>query len=77
MRQPAMYLRLQQEIKEVMPTPQSHPCLTTLERLPLLNAILKEGLRVSCPIRGHLPRVVPTGGWNYRGVHFPAGVSIV
>lgn len=50
------------------------PRIEALAALPLLNAVLKEGLRVSCPIRGHMPRVVPTEGWNYKGIHFPPGV---
>jgi len=51
------------------------PNLDVLARLPVLNAVLREGLRITCPIRGHMPRIVPQGGWEYKGVHFPAGVS--
>lgn len=50
--------------------------ISELSTLPFLNAVLKEGLRISCPIRGHMPRVVPNSGWTYRSFHFPVGVSI-
>lgn len=46
------------------------------QALPYLNAVVKEGLRISMANPTRLPHVVPAGGWNFKGVYFPAG-SIV
>ena len=43
---------------------------------PYLRGVVREGLRLSWanPIR--LPRLVPEGGWEYRGYLFPPGTSV-
>jgi len=46
------------------------------QALPYLNAIVKEGLRLSMANPTRLPRVVPPGGWTFKGTYFPAS-SIV
>lgn len=75
-RQPVLWRQLQEELRPLVNTsPDARPSLGDLSRLPFLSAVVKEGLRLSCPIRGHMPRVVPAGGWTYRDFHFPAGVS--
>ncbi|KAK1848829.1 cytochrome P450 4A10 [Colletotrichum chrysophilum] len=68
-----LWVELQDELKPVMTMCDGCPRLESLAQLPLLNAVLKEGLRISCPIRGHMPRIVPKGGWTYRDTWFPAG----
>ncbi|KAF9871786.1 cytochrome P450 4A10 [Colletotrichum karsti] len=75
-RNPDLWQQLQDELRPVMETEEASPRIEALAQLPLLNAVLKEGLRVSCPIRGHMPRVVPAKGWNYNGTHFPAGTVV-
>ena len=47
-----------------------------VQALPYLNAIVKEGLRISMATPSRLPRVVPTGGWQFKNTFFPSG-SIV
>ncbi|KAL1634458.1 hypothetical protein SLS58_010654 [Diplodia intermedia] len=47
-----------------------------LEKLPLLAAVIKEGLRLSYGVIGRLPRVVPEPGAVFNGHAIPAG-SIV
>lgn len=75
-RSPDLWQQLQDELRPVMDDAvEFSPRIEMLAQLPLLNAVLKEGLRVSCPIRGHMPRVVPAKGWNYNGTHLPAGVT--
>ncbi|KAK1561471.1 cytochrome P450 4A10 [Colletotrichum navitas] len=74
-RSPDLWQQLQDELHPVMSTSEM-PRIGSLAMLPLLNAVLKEGLRVSCPIRGHMPRVVPSQGWNYKGTHFPPGAVV-
>ncbi|CCF35218.1 cytochrome P450 4A10 [Colletotrichum higginsianum] len=75
-RNPDLWQQLQDELRPVMNSFEKPPRIEALAALPLLNAVLKEGLRVSCPIRGHMPRVVPTEGWNYKGIHFPPGTVV-
>ncbi|RGP81374.1 cytochrome p450 monooxygenase [Fusarium longipes] len=73
---PDVYARLRAELKAIMPEKNSQPTLKELESLPLLSACIKEGLRITCPPRGRLPRVVPAEGLQCNGVFIPPG-SIV
>ena len=42
--------RLQEELRDIMSVyPKMNPSWTELEKLPYLQAIIKEGLRYSCP----------------------------
>ncbi|KAL4733478.1 cytochrome P450 [Aspergillus similis] len=49
--QPDRYKKLQDEIRTVMPLFDSRPPTQTLDTLPLLDACLKEGLRISSPVQ--------------------------
>lgn len=77
LQQPDIYRRLQDEVRTVMPTPDSRPTVPELEALPFLNACAKEGLRISCPSRTRLPRTVPASGWSFGGHYLPAGASFI
>jgi len=46
--------------------------IQTTNELPYLNAVLTEGLGLTNPVPGGLPRVVPEGGDIYAGVFIPA-----
>jgi cytochrome P450 len=46
-----------------------------LEKLPFLNAIIREGMRVFPPVSGPSGRVVPPGGTTINGYHIPEGVT--
>ncbi|EFE29284.1 uncharacterized protein ARB_03855 [Trichophyton benhamiae CBS 112371] len=50
--------KLRQELHEAGIKPGEHPDLSTLQKLPYLNCILKETLRTDPPIPIQLPRVV-------------------
>jgi cytochrome P450 len=63
--------RLQMEIDNL-----DNTSLQSLEKLPLLTATIKEGLRLSHGVLGRLPRLAPSGGWTFEGVHVPAGTII-
>ncbi|KAL4802082.1 cytochrome P450 [Aspergillus unguis] len=76
LQQPDLYENLQQEIKTVMPLVDSRPTIQALDTLPLLDACLKEGLRISSPVQNRLPREVPAPGWSYNGRYFPPGVNV-
>ncbi|GAB0146036.1 elymoclavine monooxygenase [Epichloe bromicola] len=47
-----------------------------IQNLPYLNAVIKETLRISCPVPGCIPRVVPEGGMNLGSVNLPAGTVV-
>ncbi|KAI0823233.1 cytochrome P450 [Trametes gibbosa] len=44
--------------------------------LPFLDALVKEGLRVFCPVPMGMPRVVPAGGAVVDGVRLPGGTIV-
>ena len=44
--------------------------------LPYLQAVIKEGLRIHPATGFTMPRIVPQGGREIMGRHFPGGVSI-
>ena len=48
----------------------------TLEKLPLLNAVVEESLRLYGALCGNLSRVVPLGGAYLSGFQVPAGVEV-
>lgn len=48
----------------------------TLEKLPLLNAIIEETLRLYGAAPGGLPREVPREGARLAGYYFPGGTTI-
>jgi cytochrome P450 len=71
--------RLKNELKAAWPDLdfERAPTLRELEKLPYLNGVIKEGLRMTSGVVSPLPRVVPAGGAKICGVFVPAGVSIM
>nr|AFO67561.1 elymoclavine monooxygenase [Epichloe inebrians] len=47
-----------------------------IQTLPYLNAVIKETLRISVPVPGCLPRVVPEGGITLGSLSLPAGTAV-
>jgi len=68
---PFLIPRLQEEIDSL-----DTITLPSLEKLPLLTATIKEGLRLSHGVLGRLPRIAPSGGWSFEGSRVPAGTII-
>ncbi|KAE8393149.1 cytochrome P450 [Aspergillus alliaceus] len=58
LQQPEIYKKLQDEARTVLPTLDSRPPFQELDALPLLDACIKEGLRISSPVQSRLPRTV-------------------
>ncbi|KAF9870284.1 hypothetical protein CkaCkLH20_12248 [Colletotrichum karsti] len=56
---PTIREKLMKELLEVMPTADTNPTLNQLEQLPYLTGVVKECLRMACPVPGRLPRIVP------------------
>lgn len=67
--------RLRTELTEHFASSVS-PSLLALESLPYLSAVVKEALRLSSPIPGRLPRVIPSEGAQI-GDFFVPGCTIV
>lgn len=66
---PAMQERLRQEIDAS--DPRANP-----ETLPVLRAVVTEGLRLAMANPTRLVRVVPRSGWVYDGQYFPPGTHV-
>lgn len=75
-KQPQLWYELKRQLLEKVGDASSQPDVVELERVPLLEAVVKEALRIGNPIRGRNPRVTPPGGWDFNGVHIPEGVRI-
>lgn len=69
--------RLQVELGPLMEGfPNRLPSLIELERLPFLQALIKEGLRLSYGVMHRMPRVSPEQPIFYRKWVIPPGVSM-
>jgi Cytochrome P450 len=77
MKNPRIYERLVTEIRTAHP-PNSNeiPTYAQTNRLPYLQACIKEALRVLPAIGRPLPRIVPPEGKTLAGETFPSGVIV-
>ncbi|KAI3397414.1 hypothetical protein diail_10745 [Diaporthe ilicicola] len=76
---PMVYNRLKHEIKEAIKDGRvSHQPINIEEakRLPYLQAVIYEGMRMRSPAPGLYPKVVPAGGDTICGKFVPAGTAI-
>ncbi|KAI6352049.1 Cytochrome P450 monooxygenase aba1 [Pyricularia grisea] len=76
---PAVYAQLKAEIATAVSSgAASSPIIKNEEavRLPVLQAVIYEGLRMRTPLLGLLPKVVPAGGDTLAGHHVPAGTAV-
>jgi cytochrome P450 len=67
---PDKYERLRKEVLEAKPTEDE------VQSLPYLRGVVWEGLRLSMANPSRLPRVVPAGGWTFKGTHLPQGTEV-
>lgn len=76
MRLPDKMASLKAEVKRVWPDIRANPpSLAVLEKLPYLNAVLKECLRMSSGVVSGLLRIVPPEGAMIVDTFVPGGVS--
>jgi len=68
---PSLIPRLQAEVDAL-----TDVTLPNLEKLPLLTATIKEGLRLSHGVLGRLPRIAPAAGFTFEGTQVPPGTII-
>lgn len=73
---PAIHQRLRDELVEAIPDIKVPPSLLAIERLPYLNAVIQEGLRLSYGIPQRSPRVNRTEAVHYNGYSVPPGTPI-
>ncbi|PWY77408.1 cytochrome P450 [Aspergillus heteromorphus CBS 117.55] len=64
------------EAKKVPETEGEIPPLSEIDRLPLLDAIVRETLRLHAPAPAPLPRVTPPEGTWLHGYQIPGGVKV-
>jgi cytochrome P450 len=67
---------LKVELTKAIPDPLKSPDLRVLEKLPYLNACIKEALRISSGVISGLPRVVRPGGAIIDGEEIPGGTIV-
>ncbi|KAF1821708.1 cytochrome P450 [Dissoconium aciculare CBS 342.82] len=75
LRNPSKLARLTQEIRSAF-TSINDLSLDPLRRLPYLQAVINEGLRMYPPVPIALHRVIPAGGALIAGDHLPAGTTV-
>jgi len=73
---PAIYAKLAAELNAAFPDPSVTLDFITLEKLPYLTAVIKEGLRLSYGVIGRLPRVVNELGVSFNGFDVPPGTNV-
>ncbi|KAK0620047.1 benzoate 4-monooxygenase cytochrome P450 [Immersiella caudata] len=73
-----VHRRLTEELITAFPDPSARMDFLTLEKLPYLTGVVKEGLRLSYGVIYPLPRVVPKeiGDATFGGHHIPAGCVV-
>ncbi|KAJ9663462.1 hypothetical protein H2201_005670 [Coniosporium apollinis] len=77
LKQPETMAKLKAELKEAWPRlSDAPPELRELERLPYLNAVAKEALRMSSGVISGLLRVVPAGGAKICETFVPEGTIV-
>ena len=76
-RHPEWQGRLQSELRALDSDESGAVSLNDLENCPVLDAVVRETLRVHPAASGRQERVVPAGGRTYSGVYIPAGTTVI
>ncbi|RHZ67349.1 cytochrome P450 [Aspergillus thermomutatus] len=75
--EPRIWKKLQDELRSnVLPTPSSTTTWAELEKLPYLNAVINESLRLSYGLVMRLPRIAPTETLKYKDYAIPPGTPV-
>lgn len=75
---PRIRARLRDELREVMADwPRRVPSWVELEKVPYLQAVIKESLRLSYGVMHRLPRISPDLGIQYGEFTIPPGVCLL
>ncbi|KAK0720967.1 cytochrome P450 [Lasiosphaeris hirsuta] len=73
---PYIYKALTEELRQAFPDPSKELDYVTLEKLPYLTGVIKEGQRLSYGVISRLPRVTPSGGASFNGYYVPEGTTV-
>lgn len=73
---PSIRQRLFDELKAAIPNPSAPPSLSELEKLPYLNAVVQEGLRLCEAVTHRIGRQFPDKTFNCHGYVIPAGSTL-
>jgi benzoate 4-monooxygenase len=74
---PRVQEKLQQELDDVLGSEDEYvSTYEQVKRLPYLDAVINEALRVHSTSSIGLPRVAPEGGLTIQGIHFPQGAVL-
>ncbi|KAK7959300.1 uncharacterized protein PG986_004154 [Apiospora aurea] len=75
---PSVYVKLKTETQAAVRDGKASSPIKAEEarRLPNLQAVIYEGIRMRPPLLGLLAKVVPAGGDTLAGKHVPAGTAI-
>jgi len=73
---PEVYAKLITELDENASFIRDTFDYSKIQNLSYLNAVIKETLRISVPVPGSLPRIVPEGGVTIGSVYLPAGTAV-
>lgn len=68
--------KLHAELLAAFPDPSQPLDVETLEKLPYLDGVVKEGLRIHAPLPAFLERLAPPGGLNICGYDIPEGTVV-
>jgi cytochrome P450 len=69
--------RLQEELRALKQDAAGNVSLNEIEACPVLDAIVKETLRLHPAASGRQERVVPVGGRTYSGIFIPGGTTVI
>lgn len=73
---PEIQAALHEELVTAFPDPGQPLEFAVLEKLPILDGVCREALRIHAPIPSYLERVVPDDGFNIEGHAIPRGTII-
>ncbi|KIJ61578.1 hypothetical protein HYDPIDRAFT_96462 [Hydnomerulius pinastri MD-312] len=74
---PRVQEKLQKELDEALGTEDEYvSTFEQVKRLPYLEAVINEALRMHSTSSLGLPRIAPEGGLTINGVHFPKGAIL-
>lgn len=75
-RHPEIQAALHKELVTAFPDPDKPLEFSVLEKLPILDGVCREALRIHAPIPSYLERVVPSDGFQIEGYSIPRGTII-
>jgi cytochrome P450 len=73
---PAILQKLQEEMKTVMPDPNTLPPIHELNQLTYFSAVVLEGFRISHGVTSRLTRIAPNESLQVAGYTIPAGTPV-